>query len=108
MWPEGEDPTWVDEIGNIVLLHPSDNRSAGDTWPREKVADYNSSQLLLTRSLCDFEALGQVNQRVQTVIDQLHELASPGLDEWSEAAAAARSNLYYELLRQEFSRTLLG
>jgi hypothetical protein len=106
-WTEGEDPTWVDEIGNLVLLHPGDNRSAGDVWPSEKVADYNSSQLILTRSLCDLDALGQVNARVQAVINQLHDLASPELSNWTASGAEARANLYYELLRGEFAKALL-
>lgn len=106
-WDPNEDPAWVDEIGNIVLLHPTDNRSAGDVWPEEKVADYNSSHLTLTRSLCDLDALGQVNNRVQAVINKLHGLAAPNLSSWTSEMAAARANLYYELLREDLSKTLL-
>jgi hypothetical protein len=107
LWPEGEDSTWVGEIGNLTLLHPSDNRSAGDVWPEEKAPDYNSSHLTLTRALCHPDELGAVNTRIQSVITSLHDMASPSLAEWTADTSAARAQLYFLLLKQEFEKTLL-
>lgn len=97
---------WRQGIGNLVLMHYSDNRAAGANHPSEKVGHYNSSELLLTRLLCDFSDLGALNQRIKRVVEKFQANRSWNLADWTKECTQNRENLYWELLESDFRTTL--
>jgi hypothetical protein len=105
-WDVDRDSRFVNSIGNLVLLYPSDNRRAGDAWPSEKAPDYASSKLLLTKSLCSPDDLGLANARVANALALCHEHSGPSLENWDEESVRSRETLYQELLKREFIKSL--
>jgi hypothetical protein len=101
----GDDDTdWIDSIGNLVLMDYQDNRGAGNKAPQDKLDHYASSELLLTRSLCDIDDLGQLNPRLRRALEELSGKAS--LATWNRTAVEARGELYWEILAEELSEAL--
>jgi Protein of unknown function DUF262/Protein of unknown function (DUF1524) len=101
-WDESRGDDFINQIGNLVLLHPSDNRGAGAQMPRDKAKDYAASSLLITKSLCEVEQLGLLNERVQRQIDLLHGHGEWSLDTWNERAVRDRTNTYWKILETDF------
>jgi hypothetical protein len=104
----GDDPdtTWIDSIGNLVLMDYSDNRGAGNLPPFEKLSHYASSELLLTRSICDIQDLGQLNDRIRRSLESIWKNGETPLTNWDKSCVAARANLYWGILSEEFKETL--
>jgi hypothetical protein len=96
---------WKQGIGNLVLMHYSDNRSAGANDPAVKIGHYNSSELLLTRSLCDAADLGVLNRRLERIVAKMQGKRSWALSNWDSESALAREALYWDLLNDEFTET---
>ena len=94
-------PEWGHSIGNLALMHYSDNRAAGDAAPSMKAPHYASSELLLTKSLCKFDDLGALNPRLSKILNKLSATHSWNLDNWNESSAAGRTLLYWELFSDE-------
>jgi hypothetical protein len=87
----------TDSIGNLVLAHPNDQRGAGDNEPHEerKRAVYRSSNMILTKSLCDFAEIAPSLSVGETrVVHQIHEVSPPYLHDWNDAAILRRTELY--------------
>jgi hypothetical protein len=97
---------WRQGIGNLVLMHYSDNRAAGANNPGDKVGHYNSSELLLTRLLCDSSDLGVLNQRIKRIVEKFQANRSWNLANWSSECARNRESLYWELLETDFRTSL--
>lgn len=105
-WPDGRNPDFINQIGNLVLLHPSDNRSAGAQMPSDKAKDYAVSSLLITKSLCDVDQLGLLNDRVKTQIGILHGHGQWSLESWGELAVADRTQTYWKILESDLRSNL--
>jgi hypothetical protein len=100
-WDGARGEEFINQIGNLVLLHPSDNRSAGAQMPRDKARDYAASSLLITKSLCDINQLGLLNDRVHKQISILHGHGAWSLESWSEDAVNERTNIYWQILESD-------
>jgi len=105
-WEEDRASEFINQIGNLVLLHPADNRGAGAQMPSDKAKDYAVSSLLITKSLCEIEQLGLLNDRVKNQIGVLHGHGKWSLDSWNEAAVADRTQTYWNILEQDLRTNL--
>ncbi len=105
-WDEGRSSDFINQIGNLVLLHPSDNRGAGAQMPADKAKDYAASSLLITKSLCDIGQLGLLNDRVKTQIEILHGHGTWSLESWNEAAVSDRTQTYWKILEDDLQKNL--
>jgi len=96
----GEDIT--DSLGNLVLAHPNDNRSAGNEDPLSKVEVYRTSNLLLTQSLCRIEQLA-INSAAKSVVNRIHEVSPPYLHEWNDESIQRRFELYWQIFLSDLA-----
>jgi|688.fasta_scaffold74603_3 hypothetical protein len=83
-------------LGNLVLLHPSDNRGAGNSSPNEKAIYYKTSELLINKALLLIENK-DLNPRQRPAFKQVREEAPVNLEEWNELAVSQRANMYWKL-----------
>lgn len=97
---------WVHSIGNLCLLHPTDNVQASDALPKLKSSDYASSKLLLTKSLAVPGHRSFLNPRLNTVMNSLTALDARNVETWFFEEAQAQSNLYFELFVASLSTKL--
>jgi hypothetical protein len=105
-WEANRNPDFINQIGNLVLLHPSDNRGAGARLPIDKAGDYAASSLLITRSLCEIDQLGLLNTRVRSQIEFLHGHGRWNLSNWDEAAVLDRTQTYWAVLSSDIKANL--
>lgn len=92
---------WLDQIGNICLLHKSDNRSAQDTLPSRKNAHYLSSALVLTQALATEEsAAAYSNPRIASVVNSLKSRGAQNVASWGADTSYAQANFYFELFME--------
>lgn len=98
---------WVNQIGNLVLLHPDDNRIAGAARPFLKSDDYASSRLLLTRVLAADASLNGINARLRGAISQARDKGmEPVSASWSGTQASQNRFGYWRLF-SDWVRTQL-
>lgn len=105
-WDEDRDSDFINQVGNLVLLHPSDNRGAGAQMPADKAKEYAVSSLLITKSLCEIDQLGLLNDRVAGQIRLLHGHGKWSLESWDEKAVADRTKTYWRILEGDFRTNL--
>lgn len=105
-WDESRNADFVNEIGNLVLLHPSDNRGAGAQMPVDKAREYAASSLLITKSLCNTGQLGLLNERVGKQIEILHLHGDWSLQSWDEKAVKDRTKTYWSILEGDIRENL--
>ena len=106
------DPAWkdlvsddlVDSLGNLVLLHASDNRSVQASPPLDKEAVYAHSQYLLTRVLARQSALSaDTPKRIEVALNELRTDGA-SVDRWDASAIDARARLYVRLVMEDLRR----
>ena len=103
----GSDVDWIDSIGNLVPLVPIDNTSAGKMSPLEKKSHYNSSELIITKSLCSQEDFGiGFNKRVQAAMGKIHGANPPKLENWSKDSASIREEMYWTFFKDDLLQSL--
>ncbi|HLP23947.1 MAG TPA: DUF262 domain-containing protein [Microbacteriaceae bacterium] len=81
----------IHSIGNLVLLHPADNRNQSDALPSEesKISNFSQSQLLANRLLVTKpENLG--SPRIRKAADELGPV--PSLEGWDEKSVQMRAD----------------
>ena len=105
-WEESRSQEFVNQIGNLVLLHPSDNRGAGSQLPQDKAKEYATSSLLITKSLCEVSQLGLLNDRVGRQIGVLHGHGNWSLATWDEKAVSDRTSTYWAILEDDLRESL--
>jgi hypothetical protein len=93
-------------FGNLVLLHPSDNRGARNATASTKKSEYQHSKITLTMSLVQ----GEYPNRVKSSIELVRELGDPNeiafVDDWSAKAIDLRTSLYVNFLEAIITRTI--
>ena len=101
------DVDWINSIGNLVPLVPIDNTSAGKMSPSEKKNHYNSSELILTKSLCSQEDFGiGFNKRVQQAMSKIHGTNPPNLEEWDKPSVLIREEMYWMFFKDDLLNSL--
>ena len=90
-------------IGNLVLLHPNDNRSKKDAPPASKIDNYKDSRLYLTKTLATIPIESE-RKRIQSLFDGLDvSLTSVNLNHWNTKSIEQRANLYFALLKHHLT-----
>jgi hypothetical protein len=121
-WKKAEDWETLDEdqriyrenkvihsLGNLVLLHPSDNREQSDSlpWERVKVENFGNSELYLNRLLVQDSENKLAVRQIQK-IEELNVPAFPQLDAWSEEAVEERARSIWTIVKTEMKKSLQG
>lgn len=91
-------------IGNLVLLHPKDNSSRGKLEPIEKLANYRSCSLYLTKTLVGVES-NPDKRKVEKYLDSLSLQYSFDLKNWDEKQINTRTKFYFSLLNNHLDIT---
>ena len=97
----------IHSIGNLILLHPDDNRNQSDSlpWEEEKLRNLGGSELYANRLLVPSEFRSQ-NSRIEDYIDTTQgEYPARALD-WSEDSIDERAEFYWQVLISELKENL--
>jgi uncharacterized protein with ParB-like and HNH nuclease domain len=92
-------------LGNLVLLHPSDNRSAQDALPIAKNSHYQQSHLNLTKSVTTMDTLVEKDRKL--ILGYFAEAdikeCKWDLKSWGTDDISLRFDLYFALLKQDLT-----
>lgn len=91
-------------IGNLVLLHPIDNRSKGKAKTSDKKANYSECSLILTKTLVGIKA-NPDKKKIEKYFESLNLNYDFDLDSWNEKQVQNRSKFYFELLKDHLKVT---
>lgn len=86
----------IHSLGNLVLLHPKDNRDQSDSlpWDKTKLDNFENSELYLNRLNCE-AGKKRFSEDHQARIGELGLTDLPLLDDWSEESVELRSKLIW-------------
>jgi len=103
LWDRQSELDTVDLIGNLTLLHPSDNRSQNNIlpWNDVKVKNFAGSGLIMNRLLVGKDQLGSLSQKIETEVDRLQAMFPLSLSNWNPDQVRERGRFYFELFRDE-------
>lgn len=92
----------IHSLGNLVLLHPQDNREQSDAlpWDKVKLQNFATSELYLNRLPVQETQSGLTEKNLQ----KIHELgitSHPQMDIWSEDSVNARASSLWSLIKQD-------
>ena len=92
-------------LGNLVLLHPRDNRSAQDSSPIAKNSHYQQSHLNLTKSVTSMDTLVAKDRNLILSYFAEAEVKKCNWDlkTWANDDIGARFDLYFALLKQDLT-----
>ena len=97
------DEKYVNNIGNLTLLAPNENASAGANLPIDKASShiYNQSTVFLTKILDGMEMLTVLQRnQVANVFTKRNLQASFSLENWGAEAASARLKFISQWLEE--------
>jgi hypothetical protein len=103
--------TWVNQIGNLCLLHASDNRSAGTVTPETKSKSYATSKLLATQMLAldaDAPSLHFGSSQSARVAQLMRGNGFPSVENWGSETAEKLSATYLSLFVEKLEQQLAG
>ncbi len=100
----------IQRIGNLVLLHSTDNQSLGDTlpWEIDKLNGYQNSKLIVNRILVKGPDTSSFTNRVKQFVEKLDNGFLPTLDGWSEESSDGRFNFYWHVFSSDLKNVLLN
>jgi len=95
-----EDKPATHKLGNLVLANAKRQRGAGNIEPKDKEAIYQSSELVLTRSLAPLRS--NEGKHAKRVIGDIQKDAPVALTRWTrdDKAIDARGKAYISLLER--------
>jgi hypothetical protein len=98
-WDSPGEQDLINSLGNLALLHPSDNKSqsAAMPWEEGKIHNYAGSGLIINRLLADKKELGSLSQKTESVVDLLQEKYPMSLIEWGAEQVRKHNHFYFEL-----------
>lgn len=96
----------IHSLGNLVLLHPQDNREQSDAlpWEKVKIENFATSELYLNRLIAQDSQAGLTEKNLQK-ISGIGLVQSPQLDSWSEQSVDIRARSLWSLIRQDMRRS---
>jgi hypothetical protein len=98
---------WVDMVGNLMLMHRSDNRGAQDSTPERKASHYASQPILLAQTLAPFEiATPARNGRNKDVLDSARAIGAQDVTSWSSEKSYQQADFYFSLFMESLERNL--
>ena len=89
-------------IGNLVLLHPIDNRSKGKAKTTDKEANYSDCSLILTKTLVGIKA-NPDKKKVEGYLNSLNVDFDFDLSDWNEKQIKLRTEFYFALLKDHLT-----
>jgi uncharacterized protein with ParB-like and HNH nuclease domain len=89
-------------IGNLVLLHPTDNRSRGKAKVSSKRANYDQSTLYLTKPLAGIKS-NPDKKRIEGYFTSLKIDFNFDLDAWDETQIKKRTDFYFQILKDHLT-----
>ena len=100
----GKDPkdSLFHTMGNLVLLHPIDNRSKGKAKSADKIENYANCPLNLTKTLVGVKA-NPDKKKLERYFDSISVDYNFDLNNWSEAQIKKRTKFYFTLLREHLT-----
>ena len=92
----------INSLGNLVLLHPDDNRMQNDVLPSddEKKRNFLSSGLIVNRMLLSKEELGPLPKRIDEVVTAFQSKYPLSLSKWGEEEVELRQKLCFNLFKE--------
>jgi hypothetical protein len=101
----------LNSIGNLILLHPSDNRSQQDTLPNDEKKQKNlaGSQLFINALLTNERLWGPNLTSNKSVREGMLEVQGKRAlldDEWGPESIKARKKTYFNLFAEDILRDL--
>jgi uncharacterized protein with ParB-like and HNH nuclease domain len=120
----GDGYEFIESIGNLVLLHPADNRSQSDALPWElsdceveshshadedsdcrvhiKARNYGGSGLWVNKALVEPSTLGVLTASQSDALGKIQKTAPPVLEFWNLDAIKSREDFYWQVLEEQF------
>lgn len=97
----------IHSIGNLVLLHPQDNREQSDAlpWDEVKKDNFGMSELYLNRLLVQ-ESNQKLGDRQLQKISELGLQALPQLDNWGDDSVELRARWIWEIIKSDMKKNL--
>jgi uncharacterized protein with ParB-like and HNH nuclease domain len=97
----------IHSIGNLVLLHPSDNNSQGDAlpWDEMKTSNYSSSELWINRLLTGNKLELPRSAKLER-FEKWQGILKPSLTEWNTNSIKSHTELYCQILEDSFRENL--
>jgi hypothetical protein len=97
----------IHSIGNLVLLHPSDNNSQGDSlpWEEMKTSNYSSSELWINRLLTGNKLELPRSAKLER-FEKWQGILKPSLTEWNTNSIKSHTELYCQILEDSFRENL--
>jgi hypothetical protein len=93
-------------FGNLVLLHPSDNRGAKNATAGAKIAVYEHSKIILTKSLVNGNFPDRILAKISMIRSKCGSIDDLAVDGWSELAIDLRTQLYARFLTSLVTRSI--
>lgn len=98
---------WVDTVGNLMLMHRSDNRGAQDSTPERKASHYWNQPILLAQTLAPFEnASPAPNGRNKDVLDSARAIGAQDVTSWDSKKSYLQADFYFSLFMESLERNL--
>lgn len=95
----------IHSIGNIILLHPDDNRDQRDElpWTEVKLRSLSTSQLVINQALVPARFRNVGNSNIDKAINHAVALGLPQIAEetWGEEQIDAMAKFYWRLISTE-------
>lgn len=97
----------IHSIGNLVLLHPQDNREQSDAlpWDEVKKDNFGMSELYLNRLLVQ-ESNQKLGDRQLQKIAVLGLESLPQLDNWGDDSVELRARWIWEIIKSDIKKNL--
>jgi hypothetical protein len=96
----------IHSLGNLVLLHPQDNREQSDAlpWDKVKLENFATSELYLNRLPVQESQKGLTDKNALKIQEITLE-SSPQLDSWSESSVDARARFLWSLIKSDMQKS---
>lgn len=97
-------------LGNLVLLHSSDNRSQQDAlpWSDEKKTNLGASKFALNMVLVSEHYHGRQPDRILNHLNNWRQAHHLDADNWGEKQISYRNNLYFALIEKSLKENLVN
>lgn len=91
-------------FGNLVLLHPADNRGAKNATASTKVAAYEQSKIILTKSLVAGNFPNRMKSQIDLVRSKFGSSEDKFVTDWGSQGVEKRTNFYVKFLTSIITR----
>ncbi|MFM1953909.1 MAG: hypothetical protein RL118_100 [Actinomycetota bacterium] len=107
-WDSAEKQSLIHSLGNLMLLHPSDNQSKGDALPSDAVTREVAlgSKFVMNKVLCPISDDYAISPRVREVHARYRASFDANLQTWGHVQVIKREQQLLGILQQHFEGKL--